>query len=905
MSWANVVAARLRGLLEHKRLERELDEEVQFHLEMQIEDNLKAGMNPTEARFASLRSFGGVEGMKETYRDRRTLPIVETTMQDLRYALRTLRKSPGFTLTAVAVLALAIGANTAMFSVLNAVLLRPLPYRSPEQLAMLWTEDPAQNLREGRSVLWDVEQWRTQSQTFADMATFDAANRTLTGADGAEQIESAIISANLLSVLGVQPAQGRSFSSEEAEQWQRPVLISHRFWQSHFAGSREALGATLVLDGFPYQIIGILPADFKIATLYADVWEPHASRPSVRGREAWSVVGRLRPGVTFDQAQAEMSAVARRLSEQLPAAEKNRGITVVPLSLYLVGPQSRLALWMLGGTVFCVLLIAAANVTSLSLARSVARAHEMAVRVSLGASAGRIVRQLLTENILLGAVSGLLGTLLAFAGIHLIRAFGPGNLPRLNEVSLDPRALGWALGISFLAGILVGLAPAITTARRDLRPSNEEGGRTVPGGRATRRIHRALVVGEFALAIVLLVGAGLLVRSWWYVTNIDPGFRPERVLMIELSTPTTFSAYAQRTDLYHRVLEQIQAVPGVESAGFVGDLFIGDTNEQALTVEGDDGTVSVDLRFERAEASADFFPTLGTALLRGRFFSSADGRDATRVAIVNDALARRVWPGRDPVGRRFKPGPPRDAERPWYTVVGVVADMRRQGLEREPVPQFFESLAQNPPQRADLLIRTSSNEPLAMAGALREAVRRVEKNAPIYGVASLEQQLGNYLAQRRFQTSLLTGFSIVALLLAVVGIYGVMSYSVTQRTQEIGIRLALGARPADVIGLVVKEGLGLSLAGIGVGLVVSAGVTRLLANLLYGVGATDPATFAGVSVLLAGATLAACYRPASRAAALDPLIALRHDLDTAWSTIPRKMRLLKQRVSEAVHRRHT
>src|SRR5919198_3024677 len=741
MSWATVVAARVRGLLSRNRLERELDEEVRFHLEMQIEDNLKAGMNPAEARHAALRSFGGLERMKETYRERRTFALVETTAQDLRYAVRTLRKSPGFTMTAVAVLALAIGANTATFSVLNAVLLRPLPYQSPEQLAMLWTEDPTQNLREGRSALWDVEQWQSQSQSFADMATFDAASATtLTGADGAEQLLGASVSANLLPLLGVRPVLGRSFSSEEAEQRQRLVLISHRFWQARFGGSHDALGATLVLNGFPYQIIGILPADFQIARLDADVWFPHTSGRTVRGAETWFVVGRLRPTVTFDQAQAEMSAVARRLSDQLPAAERNRGISVVPLTLYMVGPQSRLALWMLGGTVFCVFLIAAANVTSLSLARGVARAREMAVRAALGASAGRIVRQLLTEGVLLAAVSGLIGTLLAFAGIDLIRAFGPGNLPRLNEISLDLRVLGWALAISLLAGILVGLPPAIATLRRDLRPSGEEGGRSVSGGAATRRIRRALVVADFALAIILLVGAGLLVRSWWYVNRIDPGFRSQGVLAMELSSPTAF-APAQRADLYHRVLEQIQAVPGVESAGIIGDLFISNTRQQILPTEGNAGTVSERVLLQKAEASADFFKTLGTPLLGGRFFSIGDGPDAPRVAMINEAMARRSWPGHDPVGRKFKIGPP-DSDRPWHTVVGVVADMRRQGLEREPVPQIFVSVAQNPPRSVDLFIRTSSADPLAMAGALRAAVRRVEKNAPIYGVAPLADQLG-------------------------------------------------------------------------------------------------------------------------------------------------------------------
>jgi putative ABC transport system permease protein len=831
-------------MFRRKRALDGLDQDIHDHIERETQDNIEKGM----------------------------AAWLDEARQDLRYAARTLRKSRSFTTTAAATLALAIGANTAMFSVLNAVLLRPLPYRSPEQLAMLWTEDPTQNLREGRSALWDVEQWRSQSQSFADMATFDAVSRTLTGADGAEQIVGASISPNLLSLLGIHPVQGRSFSTEEAEQRQRLVLISHGFWQERFAGSHGALGATIVLDGLPSRIIGILPAGFQVARLDADVWEPHPTRQSVRGREAWFVIGRRRPTVTFEQAQAEMSAIGRRLNDQLPAVERNRGISIVPLSLYMVGPQSRLALWMLGGAVFCVFLIAAANVTSLSLARRVARAREMAVRAALGASAGRIVRQLLTESVLLAAVSGLIGTWLASVGIRLIRAFGPGNLPRLNEVSLDLRVLGWALGITLMAGILVGLAPAMTTLRRDLRPSA-----------ATRRIRRALVVAEFALAIVLLVGAGLLLRSWWNVKNIDPAFTPERVLMMELSTPTTLhaatlreaiSTSAQRTDLYTRVLEQIQALPGVESAGIIGDLFIGNTREHVLTVEGDDGTVSERLYLARAEVSANFFTTLGTPLLRGRFFSIGDGPDAARVAIINDAMARRSWPRGDPVGRRFKFGP-RDSDWPWYTVVGVVADMRRQGQEREPVPQIFESLAQNPPQSADLLIRTSSDDPQAMAGALRAAVRRVEKHAPIYGVAPLEQQLGTYLAQRRFQTSLLTGFSVVALLMAAVGIYGLIQYSVATRTQEIGLRIAIGAQAGDIFRMMIGEGLTLSLTGLAIGLVGAWWLGRAGSSLLVGVTASDPSTFSTVSLLLTAFAFAACYFPARRAMKVDPVVALR------------------------------
>jgi predicted permease len=605
------------------------------------------------------------------------------------------------------------------------------------------------------------------------------------------------------------------------------------------------------------------------------VWEPHTTGRTVRGPETWFVVGRLRPAVTFDQAQAEMSALVRRLNDTLPAAERNRGISVVPLSLYVVGPQSRLALWMLGGAVFCVFLIAAANVTSLSLARCAARAREMAVRAALGASAARIVRQLLTESVLLAGVSGLMGTLLASSGIRLIRAFGPGNLPRLNEIGLDLRALGWTLAMSLLAGIVVGLAPAMKMLRRDLRSSGENGGRSVSGGPSSRRIRRALVVAEFALAIVLLAGAGLLVRSWWHVNSVDPGFVAERVLVMGISAPTTFSLPAQRSNLYERVLEQIQTVPGVERAGIIDDLFSANPREHVLTVERHDGTISERLRLTRDEASPHFFKALGAPLLRGRLFSIEDRPDAPLVAIINDALARRSWPGHDPLGRRFRLGP-RGSEGPWYTVVGVVGDMRRQGLEREALPQIFVSLAQNPASRSvDLFVRTSSDDPLAMAGALRAAVRRVEKNAPVYGVAPLEQQLGGYLTQRRFQTSLLTGFSIVALLMAAVGIYGLIQYSIATRTQEIGLRMAIGAQAGDIFRMIIREGLILSLTGVAIGLVGALWLGRAGSSLLFGVTASDPLTFTTVSLLLTAVAIAACYFPARRAMRVDPILALR------------------------------
>lgn len=866
---------RLRSLVRSRQMGLEIDDEIASHLEEATEEFVRNGLSQDEARLAARRSFGGVPQMKEVYRQVQSFAWLEELFRDLRYGVRTLRRSPTYTIAAVATLALAIGANAAMFSVLDAVLLRPLPYRSPDQLAMLWTEDPSRNLREGRAALGDVDEWRRQSQTFADIATFDSVSVVLTGADGAEQMAGASISPNLLALLGVQPALGRSATTEEAEQRQRLVLVSHQFWQSRLAGTRAAVGTTLVLNGEPSEIVGVLPVDFEIAGLQADVWEFHAPRRGVRGGQTWFVIGRLRPDVTVEQAQAEMSAIARRLDDGLPAADRSQGIAVVRLSDSMVGPQSRLALWMLGGAVFFVFLIAAANVTSLSLARGAARAREMALRTALGAGAGRIVRQLLAEHLLLASVAGLIGAILASGAVRMVRTFGPDTLPRLNDVSLDYRALSWALTISLLAGILVGLAPALATLRRNLGPSGEESSRTVSGGASSRRLRRGLVVAEFATAIVLLVGAGLLVRSWWHLNDVDPGFTPQRVLAMQLSVPPALGPAAGRADLYDRVLEEIRTVPGVESAGIIDDLFSSNPREHVIMLERDDGTVSERLRLSRDEISDGLFKTLGTPLLAGRVFSVGDRAGTPLVAIVNQAMARRAWPGQDPVGRRFMIGQ-REPDSPWYTVIGVVGDMRRQGLEREALPQIFVSLAQNPPSRnVNLFVRTSSDDPLSMAGALRAAVGRVDRHAPINAVAPLERQLGSYLTQRRFQTSLMIGFSVVALLMAAVGIYGLIQYSIATRTREIGLRMAIGARASDIFRMIMAEGLVLSLAGVAFGLVGAWWIGRTVSSLLVGVTATDPLTFAAVSLLLTAVATAACYFPARRAMGVEPVVALR------------------------------
>jgi predicted permease len=529
---------------------------------------------------------------------------------------------------------------------------------------------------------------------------------------------------------------------------------------------------------------------------------------------------------------------------------------------------------MLAGAVFCVLLIAVTNIAGLSLARSKGREREIAVRVALGASPGKIVRQLLVESVTLAVVSGMLGMLVAYLGVRLILAIEPGQLARLSEISVDWRVLAAAAGLSLLTGVLVGLAPALITMRRNLKPSFQEGGRSLAGGVATRRTLRGLVVAEFALTIVLLVGAGLLTRSFLHASSIHPGFTTENVLSLQLASPA-FQSSALRADYYQRVLDQIVAVGGVEGAGMIGDLFIGGNAERVVTVEGGTHAGTHRLRFRQDEVSTGFFTALEVPLRAGRFFSFGDGPDAPRVAIINDAMVRRLWPDEDAIGKRFKLGPPASPGA-WFTVVGVVADMRRQGLETEPIPQMFEALSQNPGRLVTVLVRTSG-DPRPLARTVQAAIATVDKQVPVYGVTTLEDRLVALNGPRRFQTSLFITFSLVALVLAAIGIYGLTRYSVATRTQEISIRMAVGAQRSDIFRMVIGEGVSLSLLGLAVGLMGAVWLSHVLSSVLFGVGATDPLTFAGVSALLTAVAATACYFPARRATRIDPLAGLRYE----------------------------
>jgi putative ABC transport system permease protein len=857
-----------------------LDQEIQFHLDLLTEANLRSGMSPEAARSAARRSFGAVEPMKEQYRSHLTFDALSTLAQDVRYALRTLRKSTGYTAAAVTTLAVAIGANTAVLSVVNAVLFRPMPYHDPEKLVMLWTESPSDQLHEGRTGYWNIEAWR-QSQSFAGMAVFDGVSVTLADAGRAERITAARISADFFSVLGVQPAAGRMFTAAEAEQRRRVLLVSHAFWQSHFAGSPDTIGAQIELDGIRSEVIGVLPAGFHFPKLDAQIWEPYTlfpdwdERRAVRGVDTWSVTGRLRAGITIDQAQAEMTALAHGLEEQLPPTERHRGIRVMPLSRHVVGERARLGMWMLATAVICVLLIAVTNVASLALARGISRTREFAIRAALGASQFRIIRQLTVESTLLAVMAGTAGTLLAWVAIRL-----PGPLdPDILGLPIPPGAIvlegnvpGVALALSLFTGWVVGLAPATILWRRnlDLTPDS---GRSIGGSAATQRLRRTLVAGEFALAIVLLFSAGLFLRSWRQAQEVATGFQPEGVVTVELRTAVQLPP-PQRGNFYRHLLDEVAALPGVEKAGFSSDLFISSTREQVLTTEAGARSRPERVELRRDEVSPDFFMAAGTPLLAGRFFSHMDGPEAPPAVIINDALARRLWPSGEAVGRRFKFGSA-DSDGPWFNVVGVVADMRRQGAEREPVAQIFESLAQNPSAGGSLVVRTALDDPLQIVPAIQLAVSRIDPLAPVSAAKTLEAQLAAFLLPRRFQTALLAAFSAIALLLAAVGIYGLIQYSVVTRTKEIGVRMALGAQCASIFRMILGEGLKLAVIGLALGIAAAIPIGRAASSLLFGISGSDPLSLAaGVSLLLCVSVLASCL-PARRAMNIEPLAALR------------------------------
>jgi len=801
---------------------------------------------------------------------------MRTFLQDLRYGARMLVKQPGFTLIALLTLSMGIGANTAIFSVVNSLLLRPLPYSESEQLTWVWMDNRPEGIREDITSWPNFEDWRAQNQSFQAMAGVRDRRFNLTGAGEPEELYGANVSPNFFELMRVSPARGRGFNAdEEHEGRDQVVVIGHGLWQRRFGGDANIVGQTLSLSGQPHTIIGVMPPGFQFPNK-TEVWKPLA--PDAQTRRArgsfWlPVIGRLKPGVTRAQAQTDMAGIAQRLEQQYPNTNTGFGVNVVLMHEQLVG-KMRTALWVLLGAVGCVLLIACANVANLLLARAATRQKEVAIRAALGASRGRVVRQLLTESVLLAAAGGVLGLLLARWGLDALVAFAPSDLPRAESISIDRRVLFFTLGLSLLTGLVFGLAPALQSSKLGLGEVLKEGGRSSGGGgRHTRSV---LVVAEIALALVLLVGAGLLLKSSWRLQQVNPGFNPERVLKVRLSLPPSkYPEGANVVAFYQQLLERLRALPGVKAAGATSSVLLYKVHNSAgISIEGrpaPSGGSRPELPLD--SVSPSYFQVLGMQLIQGRNFTEQDKRDGLPVAIVNETMARRFWPDEDPIGKRFTFGYAGPQAR-WLTVVGVVRDSRRQGLDAPIRIESFLPYAQRPLRAMEVVLRTT-DDPLTMARTVRSAVWSLDGDLPVSEIQTVEQMVGASVAPRRFNLLLLGLFALVAVLLAAVGIYGVMSYSVTQRAHEIGIRMALGAQTRAVLSLVIGQGMRLALLGVGIGLAVAVGLTRLMAGLLFGVSATDPMTFGAIALLLVGIALLACYLPARRATKVDPMIALR------------------------------
>jgi putative ABC transport system permease protein len=799
-------------------------------------------------------------------------------IQDLRFGLRMLLKNPGFTLTAVITLALGIGANTGIFSVVNALMLRPLPYRDPGRL--VWVEEVSKGTNTSQEA-WGGHflNWQEHSQTLEGIAQIDFVNRTLTGAGEPGRVEAGLISASLFPMLGAHPLPpGRNFTAaEDTPGGERVVILSHELWLRRYSGDRDIVGRSVTLNDSNYTVIGVTPANFRFF-YHFDVWVPLALDPQreLAGKRSYQpTVARLKPGVTLEQAQAEMDMLSQRYETSRPEGMSriDSRTRLVPLQERFLGDRKRPLLVLLGA-VGLVLLIACANVANLLLARAATREKEFAIRGALGAGRLRLARQLLTECLLLAMAGSAAGLTLAYWLTSLLGSLiyteALGEMGRVAAITIDLRVLGFTFLISLVTGLLFGLIPALRLSRTDLNVSLKEGGRG--GGIHGRGLRGALMVSEVALAVVLLVGAGLLIRSFAKLLGVDPGYRAENLLTARISVPPRYRDNPQHAQFYEQILQRLVALPGVDSVGL--------TNNLPLTRYTLSSTMRVEGRaYQKGETlpsapittvNPDYFRTMGISLRSGRLFNDGDAQGAPRVALLSESLARRLFPDEDPLGKRLS-----SSDR-YTTVIGVVSDIRYTGLDGEIEQAVYLSYRQSPPYTAALALR-GAVDPSSLAPALRDAVREFDPALPVYDVMTMDERLSNSVAARRFNLLLLGGFAALALLLAGVGVYGVISYVVTQRTREVGVRMALGAQSADVLRLFIKQGMSLALLGVALGLLGAFAFTRVMTSLLFDVSASDPLTFACVALSLSLVALAACYLPARRAARIDPLASLRRE----------------------------
>jgi putative ABC transport system permease protein len=929
MSLWRAVRSGMRSLLRKDVVEQELDDELRHYLAMATQENVRRGMTPQAAERAARVHMGGVEPTKTQVRAGGWEAQVDTLRQDVRVAVRGLRRNPAFATVAVASLALGIGAITTMFSVVNAVMFRPLPYRDADRLALVWTDDVRRALHRETTAWLTITDWQARNRTFQNVAYFSTQRVAPMSNDpgrGRGRTRSAFVSANLFTVLGVAPFRGRLISSADERERASVAVISYKFWQRWFGGDADVVGKTLTMDDASkggtgtLTVIGVLPPGFYFPDKQTTIWTPATTywrftRESVERFQPWSrrwtALGRLAQGASIDEARADLDRVGRQLGQTYPSDIPDFpgfATTVIPVLDSIAGTSLQSSLWLLLGAVAVVLLVVCANVANLQLARGATREREFAVRRALGAGRGRIMRQLVAENTVLVLAGGAAGTALAAWGTPLLAAAASAYVPRMDEVTLDWRVLAFAASASILSSLLFGLVPALRLSATDTNEALREGGRGTASWKL-RRSQGVIVLAECAMALVLLTGAGLLLKSLNRLQSVDPGFDPRRVLTMRLEFPSEAAPTAEgrtqtsvteqararaREQRIRDITERLQSIPGVESVGFVDDMFIAGQGHASITIPGRSAGEIAPGELSEGSVTPGFFSAIRVPLRRGRYLTRDDAEQKVRAlwspvitdmsladkerlatpepVVVNEVFVRRFFPGDDPIGKRFCIDPTNKTY--WYTIVGVVGDMHRSGLERTTIPEYYGPYIPSPNGRVDLLVRTH-RDPLSLAATIRSEVTRALPSIVIVNVSTAESQLGDFSAQRRLQTWLLTMFALLALVLAALGIFGLAHYAVAERTREIGVRVALGATPGDVLRLVIAQGMRMPALGIVLGLAASAGLTRIIAHQLYDVGATDPMTFAVVAIVLALVAACACYLAARRAAGADPVQALR------------------------------